>query len=587
MGPCRRRQPHGRLHLRAGGGATDGRGRSGQHHQHGLGRRRARDPGRAPYCATKAAVIALTKVLAVEWAQAGVRVNALGPGWVQTDLVRAAIDAGRLSEEDITRRTPIGRLAEPEEIADAALFLRPTARRTSRARRSSPTEASPRTEVGGERADRVRRGPRASTSPAGAPWSRVQGTGSASRSRRGSRAPAHRRPCSTWMRRRSSRRPHPDRAAWRHDPHRSGRRPRRCGERHGGGRPVCRRAGDLDVSSIAPRYPVGPIETMASSVVLDVLDVNVAGYARMVQAAIPLTAHGRGRVINLASITFFLGFPAGLGAYIASRGVLGLTRALARELGLGRDGQRDRAGRVPHASGGDHRGWSRRRPGPCRAGRSSAAGTSVTSRLRSCSSRAMRHRSSPDRPSSSTAAGSSTRRLTMGRSSASLGRRDILERVGDLRQWGGTRLVTLEEGAERGVRVVEALDDGRPRLRRRGRPGDGHRLVLAEARHAPVSRRPGSPVLVPRARGDGLPRSFAGGLIATCGLDHILFPQVDTTRMTTPAGARRATACMGASRPHPDPSPTRDDMGRRRGDDRRRGRRPPGRGARGEPRAPP
>jgi NAD(P)-dependent dehydrogenase (short-subunit alcohol dehydrogenase family) len=80
-------------------------------------------PGRAPYCATKAGVIALTKVLAVEWAGSGVRVNALGPGWVQTDLVRAAIDAGRLSEEDIARRTPLGRLAEPGEIADAALFL--------------------------------------------------------------------------------------------------------------------------------------------------------------------------------------------------------------------------------------------------------------------------------------------------------------------------------------------------------------------------------------------------------------------------------------------------------------------------------
>ena len=80
-------------------------------------------PGRAPYCATKAGVIALTKVLAVEWAPDGVRVNALGPGWVQTDLVREAIDAGRLSEEDIARRTPLGRLARPDEIADAALFL--------------------------------------------------------------------------------------------------------------------------------------------------------------------------------------------------------------------------------------------------------------------------------------------------------------------------------------------------------------------------------------------------------------------------------------------------------------------------------
>jgi len=80
-------------------------------------------PGRAPYCATKAGVIALTKVLAVEWAREGVRVNALGPGWVQTDLVRAAIDQGRLSETDIARRTPLGRLAQPDEIADAALFL--------------------------------------------------------------------------------------------------------------------------------------------------------------------------------------------------------------------------------------------------------------------------------------------------------------------------------------------------------------------------------------------------------------------------------------------------------------------------------
>ena len=50
------------------------------------------------------------------------RVNALGPGWVQTDLVRAAIDAGRLSEADIARCTPLGRLAMSDEIADAALF---------------------------------------------------------------------------------------------------------------------------------------------------------------------------------------------------------------------------------------------------------------------------------------------------------------------------------------------------------------------------------------------------------------------------------------------------------------------------------
>jgi NAD(P)-dependent dehydrogenase (short-subunit alcohol dehydrogenase family) len=94
--------------------------------------------------------------------------------------------------------------------------------------------------------------------------------------------------------------------------------------------------GGLDILvNCAAIYPVGAIETMAPSTVLDVLDVNVAGYARMVQAAHgALIANGRGRVVNLASITFYLGFPAGLGAYIASKGaVLGLTRALARELG--------------------------------------------------------------------------------------------------------------------------------------------------------------------------------------------------------------------------------------------------------------
>lgn len=80
-------------------------------------------PGRAPYCATKGAVISLTKVLAVEWVQHGVRVNAIGPGWVRTDFVQDAIDAGKLDVEGIARRTPMRRLAEPAEIAEVALFL--------------------------------------------------------------------------------------------------------------------------------------------------------------------------------------------------------------------------------------------------------------------------------------------------------------------------------------------------------------------------------------------------------------------------------------------------------------------------------
>jgi NAD(P)-dependent dehydrogenase (short-subunit alcohol dehydrogenase family) len=80
-------------------------------------------PGRAPYCSTKGAVISLTKVLAVEWASLGIRVNAIGPGWVKTAFVQKAIDDGKLAEDDIKRRTPLRRLARIEEVAEVALYL--------------------------------------------------------------------------------------------------------------------------------------------------------------------------------------------------------------------------------------------------------------------------------------------------------------------------------------------------------------------------------------------------------------------------------------------------------------------------------
>jgi 3-oxoacyl-[acyl-carrier protein] reductase len=78
--------------------------------------------GQATYAATKGAVIALTKTLAQELGPFGIRVNAIAPGFVETDMV-----AGLLARPDIRQPfldgTPLGRFGTPEDIASAALFL--------------------------------------------------------------------------------------------------------------------------------------------------------------------------------------------------------------------------------------------------------------------------------------------------------------------------------------------------------------------------------------------------------------------------------------------------------------------------------
>jgi 2-deoxy-D-gluconate 3-dehydrogenase len=79
-------------------------------------------PMMAHYSAAKAALISLTRSLALEWAWAGVRVNALVPGWIATDLtdfIRDNADA----ETALIGRVPMQRWGQPEEIAQPAVFL--------------------------------------------------------------------------------------------------------------------------------------------------------------------------------------------------------------------------------------------------------------------------------------------------------------------------------------------------------------------------------------------------------------------------------------------------------------------------------
>lgn len=80
-------------------------------------------PGRAAYAASKAGLVGLTRVLGIEWAGRGVRVNAIEPGPVRTPMVERAIADGILDEGEIVDRIPAGRLAEPDDIARAVLLL--------------------------------------------------------------------------------------------------------------------------------------------------------------------------------------------------------------------------------------------------------------------------------------------------------------------------------------------------------------------------------------------------------------------------------------------------------------------------------
>lgn len=90
-------------------------------------------PGRNAYGAAKAGVLAMTRAMACEWARplplanghtgGSVRVNAVAPGYVRTALVETLIRRRTVDEAAIASRTPLGRLAQPQEVAEAVAFL--------------------------------------------------------------------------------------------------------------------------------------------------------------------------------------------------------------------------------------------------------------------------------------------------------------------------------------------------------------------------------------------------------------------------------------------------------------------------------
>jgi NAD(P)-dependent dehydrogenase (short-subunit alcohol dehydrogenase family) len=75
------------------------------------------------YSAAKTAVEGMTRALAVEWSPKGIRVNAIAPGFIYSDMTAKALDSDPERKQKVFSRTPMGRMGQPEEVGSAALFL--------------------------------------------------------------------------------------------------------------------------------------------------------------------------------------------------------------------------------------------------------------------------------------------------------------------------------------------------------------------------------------------------------------------------------------------------------------------------------
>jgi NAD(P)-dependent dehydrogenase (short-subunit alcohol dehydrogenase family) len=80
-------------------------------------------PNQVPYVVSKGAINQLTKVMALALAPRGIRVNGIGPGTILTELARTAVLGNKEAERKILSRTPLGRMGDPAEVAQVAVFL--------------------------------------------------------------------------------------------------------------------------------------------------------------------------------------------------------------------------------------------------------------------------------------------------------------------------------------------------------------------------------------------------------------------------------------------------------------------------------
>jgi NAD(P)-dependent dehydrogenase (short-subunit alcohol dehydrogenase family) len=78
---------------------------------------------RSAYNASKHGLIGLTRTLAAEWGAGGIRVNAVCPGWIKTEMDVADQQSGAYGDADIVNRVPLARFARPEDVAQAIAFL--------------------------------------------------------------------------------------------------------------------------------------------------------------------------------------------------------------------------------------------------------------------------------------------------------------------------------------------------------------------------------------------------------------------------------------------------------------------------------